>query len=164
MPMHIQVPFETIGGETVGVDSGLLRILELLRDLGVETQFSCQRNESRAYILASMVSVRPFEKLVKKGFKNDVFSNETKFIIDLFLSAKPRFELRRMKMKTLGNGAQASEQKIRIFIGKDNGFGIVNERSFCNLMGRRVTYRWPTSITPAVEEALEEIYEKSKDI
>ena len=69
---HVQVPFKTKTGTQVEVDEGMLEVLTLLRDLGVETYYSCQGDPRtdehmgrNTYVLASG---RDLSKLMAKIF------------------------------------------------------------------------------------------------
>lgn len=59
VPNHTQVLFELASGEMVTVDEGLFDLLTKLKQLGVNTQYSCQQDARGAYFVADMVSFEP---------------------------------------------------------------------------------------------------------
>ena len=96
---HVQVPFKTKTGIQVEVDEGMLEVLTLLRDLGVETYYSCEgsprtdENLGRnAYVLASGPDL---SKLMMKIFwhhKRGHYTQPSSAMVEDFLGGTKTFE------------------------------------------------------------------------
>lgn len=151
-PMHIQVPFQTWDGHTVNVDKGMLDILNRLRDLGLRSQYSCQKNISGAYVVVDAKSAKHFETLLQT--------------IELSAASK-RFATKFLdgpRQRTFTVGSHHRDW-IHIDFGahlrfkpKPNKAYFIVERSYQNAPHwLRTTYRWPSKMTPQVLQLLDEL-------
>lgn len=82
MPYHTQVPFKTAYGNFVDVDLSMYDILELLRDQGVYTQYSCQGTDKfSAYVLADAKSFLPLIKKALRLHKKGLLSKDANYVM-----------------------------------------------------------------------------------
>jgi hypothetical protein len=143
---HVQVPFRTSTGIQVGVDEGLLETLILLRELGVETLFSCQGEKPvGGYILARGSDMT---KLLAKMYylhKRGRYSNKVSWLAHRFAGGTREFEYGKFqKFVRKGDGVESvMTKKInKISFGGTYRNGYQIEQMYSAHYGWRVRIGW----------------------
>lgn len=167
---HVQVPFKTKSGIQVEVDEGMLEILTLLRDLGVETYYSCEgskRTEEHmgrdSYVLASG---RDMTKLLAKIVwhrKRGHYTGPSASLVDGYLGGVKNFEwgkFKAYKHKYLHNDGCERVKTValrQLTLQGRYGFMYEVEQLYSKRYGWRVGVRWrKTRLTKQVESLLRE--------
>lgn len=150
---HVQVPFRTLSGIQVEVDEGMLEILTLLRELGVETLYSCEGvlGESEkwfkhdAYILCNG---RQLTVLLAKIFwlhKRGRYSNRISWLAHRFANGTKDFEYGKFKVweqKSTGKKVHETKSKKQFVAEGKFARGYVIEELYSKHYGWRATIRW----------------------
>lgn len=151
--LHTQVPFVTKDGKLVQVDEGLLGVLEELRRLGVETQYSCQGDAECAYVLGSRKTFGPLLRRIHSYYKKDLFlSLPSRVIAGRFYWGYRSHEFSLFFRKGVYRVLQFTWNR-----GVKQSPGYQVERLYSNSFGRRVCVRWPVEDTPKVHQMLFEL-------
>lgn len=150
---HPQTIFITHEGKRVKVDEELVDILNVLRDLGVRTQHSCQgtQDEMCGYILADRKSFRPVLKKIYKAYKQDLLWTSHWTLVRAFLGGYRRYEVshyigKKPERQVFHFLTEKGEDTIR------DGYAL----EFTNSLryGRRITVRFPNDMIPLIYDLL----------
>ena len=146
---HVQVPFKTKSGKSVEVDQGMLEILTLLRECGVETQFSCQgRKPFGGYILGHGPGMT---KLLAKMYylhKRGRYSNDVSWLVHRLLNSNREFEYGRFRSFTRkGDGVKATvtDKVHKLTLGGKYRNAYEIEQTYSAHYGWRTIIRWRKS-------------------
>lgn len=146
---HHQVPFTTRNGLHVTVDEGMFDILTLLKEMGVETHFSCQGHDFGAYICSFTPGMQPVVskilELHDKGWLSDQSTN---------LVSEWRNKGYRELVPMMGMGPKYQTRNVKT---KRKPQHFSHERELNGLYGDRTTVRWPKTRTDEVHQLLIEI-------
>lgn len=161
---HVQTPFKTASGKQVQVDEGLMEVLTSLRDLGVETLYSCEgRKPHGGYILADG---RSMTKLLLKMYylhKRGRYSRRIAWLAERFILGTKEFEYGKFKVYTRkGDGCKsvqmAKMRRVQFQGVYANGYKI--EQMYSKHYGWRLSIRWyKTEDLQHIEELLKETKE-----
>lgn len=131
---HTQVPFVTRDGQEVTCDEGMFDILTLLKEMGVETHFSCQGAEFGGYICAFTPGMQPVvSKIIELHDKGWLSEQSMQFVSDWRNGYR---SLARM-MGTRSHYYEINRKVKR----KPQHFS--HERELNGLYGDRTIIRWP---------------------
>lgn len=128
---HVQVPFVTRGGKQTTCDEGMFDILELLKQMGVNTQYSCQGDEFGGYICAFTPGVRRVINAAMRLHNDKWLSDQSMRLMDDWcLDGERHFRI-------------ASNRVARLRYDGDPKQYFSYERDPNSLYGDRTTIRWP---------------------
>jgi hypothetical protein len=154
MAEHEQVLFVDYFGNTVQVDAELVDVLNLLREFGVHTDFSCQGNcepsWDRAYVLSKTRTILPLLRTILNLHRNGAYSLPVKQLVRSFIRSSKRLEFRLFETHSFfANGK----------IGKSGSHGgdcYYIEFAFSTKYGMRTCIRWPSLETHRILLLLQE--------
>lgn len=142
---HVQVPFTSRDGHQVTCDEGMFDILTLLKEMGVETHFSCQGDDFGGYICAFTPGMRPIVKKVVslhgKGWLSDQSMN---FLDDWCREGERHFK-----------GFSNRRTWVREYWEEHQYFSY--EHDVHSAYGDRTTIRWPKHRRHELKQLLIEI-------
>lgn len=151
---HNQVPFVTKKGVVTTVDEGLLYVLTLLKDLGVETQFSCQGDFFGAYVNADTPTFRPvILEALKRHREGSLSDSSMIFMYDFLYTGLRELTLDR-------------RLKSEVRFADEEGYNpqcFSYERELKGLRGPRTTIRWPKDRTVELQNLLVEILDHARE-
>lgn len=160
MTTHEQVYFSTIdGGETL-VDRGMFDILTYLRELGCETQFSCEdegREIGTAYVVfAKTKDAKRLERMMRKAQNSMHYSLPSRITAGWFVRESSReFSLSWFKNRKDGQTMARIMWCSHIIRGCH-----WIERQYTNKYGYRTTWRWPIEESNFMFSLLQEMETK----
>lgn len=151
MIKHEQVPFVTMDREVVSVDKDILEVMNLLRDLGVRTEFSCQEAlQCKAYVLADWKSFSQLLRQIHRYYKRSAYSSASMQVVEQFLSGVHEYALSHFRPNLL-------ECMFKLMFRRRKELNRYHiEYTYSNHYHGRITLRWPTENNHLVQTLLEE--------
>lgn len=162
-PDHDQVDFETRRGELVTVDEGLLEVLTLLKELGVETLYSCQGNHFDAYVCAY---TKGFDSVIRRAlslYRKQMLSGPSMRVIWEFIHGEKELDFSASKHFGAyyrdgdADHFRFSFRKVFHINQQKTPHRWAYEREWTTQHGRRTVLRWPPDKTFELEQLLKEL-------